>query len=171
MIIMSVKIILVMGVSGSGKTVVGRALAQSLGWDFYDADDFHPPANIAKMSAGIPLTDDDRAPWLNLLHEKLLESRGESRNCVMACSALKAKYRKVLFDGVSNFQVVYLKGGYDLISQRMQTRTGHYMKPEMLKSQFDALEEPINAFVVNIAGDVNEIVYKVIEFINITRSQ
>jgi gluconokinase len=166
MIFMSVKIILVMGVSGSGKTVVGRALAQSLGWDFYDADDFHPPANIAKMSAGIPLADDDRTPWLGLLHDKLLESLRESRNCVMACSALKGNYRKVLLDGVSNLQVVYLKGDYDLISLRMQSRTDHYMKPEMLKSQFDALEEPEDALVINISAGVNEIVGEVINFMN-----
>ena len=137
-----------MGVSG--KTTLGKALAQKLGWDFFDADDFHPPENIAKMTAGIALSDSDRAPWLAALHNQLLSTLKASHHPVLACSALKETYRTQLLEGMEVIAVIYLKGSYDLIWSRMSTREDHYMKPEMLHSQFDALEEPQDAIVLDV---------------------
>ena len=138
-----------MGVSGSGKTTLGRALAERLKWDFIDADDFHPPENIAKMAAGIPLSDPDRAPWLVSLHDQLLSTRKAGGHPVLACSALKEKYRAQLLEGLDGIAIIYLKGSHDLIWSRMSTREGHYMKPEVLQSQFDALEEPTDVVVLD----------------------
>jgi len=134
----------------SGKTTLGKALAQKLGWDFFDADDFHPPENIAKMTAGIALSDSDRAPWLAALHNQLLSTLKASHHPVLACSALKETYRTQLLEGMEVIAVIYLKGSYDLIWSRMSTREDHYMKPEMLHSQFDALEEPQDAIVLDV---------------------
>lgn len=153
---------IVMGVSGSGKTAVGKALAQSLGWDFFDADDFHPPANIAKMARGIPLDDSDRTPWLDSLHELISSSLKADKPAVLACSALKENYRQQLIDGNDGVQIVYLKGSYELIWSRMEKRTEHYMKPHMLKSQFETLEEPANAITVDIALSIEQIVKTII---------
>jgi gluconokinase len=153
---------IVMGVSGCGKSVVGKALAQSLGWDFFDADDFHPPANVAKMASGIPLDDSDRAPWLNALHDLISSSLRADHPAVLACSALKEIYRQRLMDGNNGVRLVYLKGSYDLIWSRMEKRTDHYMKPHMLKSQFEALEEPVNALTIDIGITVDEIVREII---------
>lgn len=147
-----------MGVSGCGKTSVGQKLAETLGWDFYDADDFHPPANIAKMTSGIPLTDADRAPWLESLRTLISACVQSNRPGVLACSALKERYRQTLLRGNPGAQLVYLKGSYNLIWSRMAQRPGHYMKPEMLKSQFDALEEPHNALTIDISLSVEQIV-------------
>lgn len=153
---------IVMGVSGCGKTTIGSLLARRLGWDFYDADDFHPAANVAKMAAGIPLNDDDRAPWLQTLHDLIVQSLAEHRSGVLACSALKERYRQTLLAGSSNVQVVYLKGDFALIQSRMAARAGHYMKPEMLQSQFAALEEPVNALVVDIGLSAEVIVENIL---------
>jgi gluconokinase len=142
---------LIMGVSGSGKTTLGKALAQRLGWDFFDADDFHPPENIAKMSAGIPLNDSDRVPWLAALHNLLSTTLKSNRHPVLACSALKKQYRAQLLDGMDGIALIYLKGSYDLIWARMSAREEHYMKPEMLRSQFEALEEPTNALALDVS--------------------
>ena len=147
-----------MGVSGSGKTTLGKALAQKPGWDFFDADDFHPPENIAKMAAGIPLDDSDRAPWLGALHDQLLSRLSVGRQPVLACSALKAKYRAQLLEGMDGIAVIYLQGSYDLIWSRMSTRERHYMKPEMLQSQFDALEEPKNAIMLDIRMPLKDMI-------------
>lgn len=147
-----------MGVSGSGKTTLGKALAQKPGWDFFDADDFHPPENIAKMAAGIPLDDSDRAPWLGALHDQLLSALSAGRHPVLACSALKAKYRAQLLEGMDGIAVIYLQGSYDLIWSRMSTRERHYMKPEMLQSQFDALEEPKNAIMLDIRMPLKDMI-------------
>ena len=114
--------IIVMGVSGCGKSSVGKLLAEKLGWDFYDADDFHPPVNVKKMADGIPLDDSDRAPWLALLHELISSSLKQNQPGVLACSALKERYRQQLMEGNENIQLVYLKGNYDLIWSRMSTR-------------------------------------------------
>jgi len=151
-----------MGVSGSGKTTLGKALAQKLGWDFFDADDFHPPANIVKMAAGVPLSDSDRAPWLAALHEQLLSTLKSGRHPVLACSALKDKYRAQLLEGMDGIAIIYLKGSYDLIFSRMSIREGHYMKPEMLKSQFDALEEPKDAVVLDVEMSLEEMIDTII---------
>lgn len=156
-----IRFFILMGVSGSGKTAIGKALAQKLDWDFFDADDFHPPANIAKMAKGIPLDDSDRAPWLDSLHELISSSLKADRPAVLACSALKERYRQRLLEGNEGVQIIYLKGSYDLIWSRMTQRTDHYMKPSMLKSQFDALEEPTDALTVDISQPVEKIVEQV----------
>jgi gluconokinase len=163
---MQISFFIVMGVSGCGKTSIGKALAGRIGWDFYDADDFHPPENIAKMASGIPLTDADRAPWLAALHDLIRTCLAEKRPGVLACSALKEHYRQTLLSGNQGVQIVYLKGSYDLIWSRMQARAGHYMKPEMLQSQFAALEEPVNALVVDIQPEVDEIVNNIVNSMN-----
>ncbi|PKO01380.1 MAG: gluconate kinase [Chloroflexi bacterium HGW-Chloroflexi-4] len=151
-----------MGVSGSGKSAVGQSLASKLGWDFYDADDFHPSFNIEKMASGAPLTDEDRLPWLDSLHAMISKCLKEKRNGVLACSALKEKYRQQLLFGNQNIQLVYLRGSFDLILSRMAARSEHYMKPAMLQSQFEILEEPKNGLVVDINQSVEEIVEKII---------
>ena len=160
---MNTRFMIVMGVSGSGKTSVGRSLAEHLRWDFYDADDFHPPPNIAKMANGIPLDDSDRAPWLAALHDLISSSLKADRPGVLACSALKECYRQQLMDGNEGVQIIYLKGSYDLIWSRMEKRNDHYMKPHMLKSQFDALEEPVTALTTDISMPVEDIVQAILK--------
>lgn len=154
---------LIMGVSGSGKTTLGRALARALGWDFLDADDYHPAANVAKMSAGIPLDDSDRAPWLDSLHEWLVSTLKADRRPILACSALKEIYRARLLNGINNVAVIHLKGTYDLIHARMSARGGHYMKPEMLQSQFRDLEEPQNALTLDVSAPLEDMLAAIME--------
>jgi len=149
---------IIMGVSGCGKTSVGKVLAEQLGWNFYDADDFHPPENIAKMAIGTPLTDADRAPWLESLRALIASCLRTDKPGVLACSALKERYRQILLEGNPGAQLVYLRGSYDLIWSRMARRPGHYMKPEMLQSQFDALEEPQDALTLDVSLSVEQIV-------------
>ena len=155
---MKTRFVIVMGVAGSGKTTVGELLAQRLGWSFYDADTFHPAENIAKMANGTPLNDSDRAPWLAALHALISTSLKEDRPGVLACSALKKSYRQQLLEGNEEVQFVYLKGSYDLIWSRISQRNDHYMKPQMLQSQFEALEEPTNALTFDVSMPVEEIV-------------
>jgi len=155
---MKPRFVIIMGVSGCGKSVVGKVLAQKLGWDFFDADDFHPPSNIKKMANGIPLMDEDRLPWLNTLHYLISTALKENHPGVLACSALKEKYRQILLAGSTDVQVVYLKGSYDFIWSRMSTRMDHYMQPAMLRSQFDILEEPSDALTIDIDQSIEEIV-------------
>ena len=159
--------IILMGVSGSGKTSVGTALAARLGWDFFDGDDFHSPENVAKMANGIPLNDNDRAPWLAALNAKIRECMANQRPGVLACSALKQQYRKRLLAGNPGVQIIYLKGDYDLIAARMMARS-HYMKPGMLQSQFDTLEEPADAITIDIEAPVDRIVEKIISILDQT---
>jgi gluconokinase len=149
--------ILLMGVSGSGKTTIGQMLSAQLNWPFVDGDSLHSPANIAKMAAGIPLTDDDRAPWLQSIHAVMEGWRIQQKNGIIASSALKEKYRKVLLTS-PEIKLVYLRGTYDLIYSRMQHRPGHYMKAEMLQSQFASLEEPKDAIVIDIGSEPEVIV-------------
>jgi gluconokinase len=156
-----IRFLIVMGVAGSGKTSVGKGLAEYLGWDFYDADDFHPSENVAKMASGIPLDDLDRAPWLAALHDLISSNLKQNKPGVLACSALKERYRQQLMAGDDGVQLVYLKGSYDLIWSRMIARKEHYMKPHMLQSQFDALEEPVNALTVDISIPVPEIIQEI----------
>ena len=136
------KVIVVMGVSGCGKTTVGQALARRLGYPFYDGDDFHPPENVAKMASGVPLDDVDRAPWLARLNALLHEHLERGEGAVLACSALKRRYREQLRVGNEGVLFVYLQGDFELIWERMQARPRHYMKASMLQSQFDTLEPP-----------------------------
>lgn len=149
---------IVLGVSGSGKSTVGRMLADRLGCPFYDGDDFHPPENRDKMSRGIPLTDEDRAGWLQALADLIRRRLQADESGVLACSALKEKYRQVLRVDPARVRFVYLRGDYALILARMHTRRGHYMQPGMLKSQFEALEEPTDALVEDIRQSPAEIV-------------
>jgi gluconokinase len=146
-----------MGVSGCGKTTIGRMLAARLGWEFYDADDFHSPENIAKMAKGIPLTDEDRKPWLDALRRQIAECLADNHPGVLACSALKAAYREELVDHDDDIQIVYLKGSFDVIWKRMEGRKNHYMKPDMLASQFAALEEPPDALVEDVEKSPDKI--------------
>ena len=150
-------VVVIMGVTGSGKTTVGKQLASDLGWQYYDADDFHPPANIQKMSDGIPLDDVDRQPWLESLRNLISESLRRNENAVLACSALKRSYRDYLVID-ERVKLIYLKGDYDLIRNRLTQRKGHYMDPNLLKSQFDILEEPEREVQVDIASGPDEIV-------------
>jgi gluconokinase len=144
------RIVVVMGVAGSGKTTVGTMLADAMPCAFLDADSLHTAANIAEMRRGIPLTDAGRAPWLAAVHARLLDSFSRGECLVVACSALKQAYRMVLADGVP-ITWVYLKGTAALIQSRLQLRTGHYMQSVMLASQFDALEEPSDALIADIS--------------------
>ncbi len=151
-------VIILMGVSGSGKTTIGQLLAQSLGWTFYDGDDFHPQANIEKMRQGTPLTDDDRASWLAALQQLIDHLLQNDRSAVLACSALKQVYRRRLQRHPENVRFVYLKGDYDLIRQRLTARQRHFMRPGLLGSQFATLEEPQEVLTVDIAQSPEAIV-------------
>jgi gluconokinase len=149
--------VVLMGVAGSGKTTIGRSLAAELGWKFYDADDFHPPANVEKMARGVPLDDADRLPWLETLRALVRACLERGESAVLACSALKANYRAYLLLD-ERVKLAYLKGNFDLIQKRLATRRGHFMSAAMLESQFAALEEPERKFHVDISGTPEEIV-------------
>ncbi|HEY6337423.1 MAG TPA: gluconokinase [Candidatus Sulfotelmatobacter sp.] len=155
-------IAIVMGVVGSGKTLVGRLLAQQLGWEFADADDFHSPANVDKIHRGTPLTDEDRAPWLERLRAQIMHWTAAERNAVLACSALKRSYRQELAVG-PEVQFVYLKGSPELIAQRLRSRHGHFADEEILASQFADLEEPDAAVAIEIARTPEQIVAEIRE--------
>jgi gluconokinase len=134
-------IVIVFGVSGAGKTTIGKLLAEELGWQFYEADDFHPRANIEKMRSGLPLTDEDRWPWLERLREQIMRSLAAKENAVLACSALKRMYREHLRVS-GDVKFVFLRGDYALIERQLRRRRGHFMNPALLQSQFADLEEP-----------------------------
>jgi gluconokinase len=154
-------ITIVMGVSGSGKTTVGKLLAQSLNWDFSDADDFHPSANIEKMSRGIPLEDADRLPWLLQLQAAIDRWLLENKNVVLACSALKASYREMLCRDQQQMKIVYLKGSFHLLATRLKTRENHYMKADLLLSQLETLEEPEDAIIIDASQPLELIVRQI----------
>lgn len=153
-------IVIVMGVVGAGKTTVGTLLASQLGWGFADADDFHPAANVEKISHGIPLTDADREPWLDQLHAAILRWISEGRNVVLACSALKRSYRAKLHAS-SDVQFVYLKGSGTLIADRLSHRRGHFAGEAILASQLADLEEPDSAIAVEISNTPAQIVQRI----------
>ena len=150
-------VVVLMGVAGSGKTTVGRRLADELGWKFYDADDFHPPANVEKMGRGVPLADEDRRPWLAALRRLIDDSLARGESAVLACSALKESYRQQLLADPRT-RLVYLRGDYDLIKGRLANRRGHYMQPGMLDSQFADLEEPAREAHLDASPHPDEIV-------------
>lgn len=145
-------VLILMGVSGCGKTTIGQDLAAHLGWPFFDGDDFHPPENIARMAAGVPLDDAGRAPWLDRLAELIHTHIARGESAVLACSALKKSYRDRLRQDSSAVKFIYLQGDFDLIWSRMQARSAHYMPPALLHSQFADLEPPApsEALVVSI---------------------
>ncbi len=151
-------VIILMGVSGSGKTLIGQLLAKDLGWPFYDGDDFHPQANIDKMSRGIPLNDEDRKPWLDILQQLIHKCLQEGQQAILACSALKQAYRDHLLKDNPGALFVYLKGTYDLILRRLQERKGHYMKADLLTSQFNTLEEPKGVLTIDVDQEPETIV-------------
>lgn len=160
-------VIVLMGVSGSGKSTVGTALADILGWQFYEGDNFHSESNVQKMAQGIPLTDEDREPWLANLHNLIAEQIASEKPAIIACSALKQKYRDQFLEDNEGTMIVYLRGDFKLIDQRMHKRQKHYMKADMLQSQFDALEEPENAIVVSIEGEIDKIVDEIINTLDV----
>lgn len=152
-----------MGPAGSGKTTVGKLLADQLSWEFADGDDFHPPANIEKMSQGIPLTDEDRLPWLQSIRDAMRQWQAQGKSVVVACSALKRNYRDLLGIGsnAKAIKLVYLKGTYDLLLERLHSRTGHYMKEQMLTSQLADLEEPTDTLTIDISNTPEKIVSEI----------
>jgi gluconokinase len=154
-------VIVLMGVAGSGKTTIGQKLAADLGWTFHDADEFHPPENIAKMSAGIPLTDRDRAPWLAAIRAHIDACLARGQGAVVTCSALKAAYRAVLVADPATVKLVHLTGDFALLAARIGGRQGHFMKPEMLRSQLETLEAPSDALAVDITPPPQEIVAEI----------
>lgn len=163
--------LVLMGVSGSGKTSVGKQLSEILVWPFYDGDDFHSFENVCKMASGIPLDDDDRLTWLDELHDLIADHLAQGRSMLLACSALKRSYRARLSEGVPGVVFVYLQGDFDLIYTRMQARGQHYMKAGMLRSQFASLEPPGDAITVNIDQRVEDIAGQIIHDLDLKDSR
>jgi gluconokinase len=159
----SPRVIIVMGVAGSGKSTIGAALADAVHGEFHDADDFHPAANIAKMAAGHPLDDADRAPWLATLRREVIDAAPAGTPTVLACSALKRAYRDELGVGTSGVALVYLEGSSETLTRRLSDRHGHFMRPEMLASQLASLEAPSpgEGLTISIVQPVDEIVRKI----------
>ena len=163
-------ILVLMGVSGSGKSTVGKLLAGRLRWEFGDADSFHPPANVEKMQKGIPLTDEDRWPWLRAIAAWIDKTRAAGACGVVGCSALKRRYRDILIGERRDVRLVYLKGSEELIARRMAMRHGHFMPPSLLSSQFTALEEPgpdERPVIVSIEPPPREIVAQILSMLDI----
>lgn len=158
-------IVIVMGVAGSGKTTIGVKFAAGLGWPFFDGDDFHPPENIAKMSSGIALTDSDRGPWLQALADLIANKIASNTSAVLACSALKSAYRDRLKTGAGpntdQIRFVYLKVSPSIAHERLRKREGHFMPEELISSQFETLEEPDDAIIVNASLSPDEVVAQI----------
>lgn len=155
-------VIVLTGPMGCGKTTIGNLLATKLNWRFADGDDYHPPQNVRKMRSGVPLEDADRLPWLQILHDHIQESLLNGENLVLACSALKHSYRKILGIDQQNVVSVFLKGNYELLQQRINGRTHQYMAKGLLTSQLATLEEPRSGLTVDISGSPEEIVAHII---------
>lgn len=153
-------ILIIMGVTGSGKTTIGRMLAEQLGWQFADADEFHPAANVEKMRQGMALDDDDRRPWLERLRAEIINWIAQGDNVVLACSALKRSYRALL-DAAPQVRFVYLKGSAQLIGERLSARHGHFAGAQILPGQFADLEEPEDSLTIDIAATPLEIVREI----------
>jgi len=158
-------IVLVMGVSGSGKNTVGEPLAQRLDWKFIDGDDYHPPENVKKMAAGTPLQDEDRWPWLDRLNALLKKEE----DAVVACSALKEAYRRRLLAGIQECAIVHLRGSFELIRSRVEARKHRYMPASLLQSQFDTLEPPADAIEVDVSRNVEANISTIVEQIEARR--
>ena len=155
-------IVIVMGVTGAGKTTIGRALATALGWEFHDGDDLHSEASKLKMHRGIALDDADRAPWLAAIRQLIEAMLSQGRDGVVACSALKQSYRDEIVVDPNAVKIVYLKGSKEMIAERLRNRGAHFMDPDLLQSQFDTLEEPRDAIVVDIAAAPEAIVNEIV---------
>jgi gluconokinase len=162
---MNTRVLLVMGVSGSGKTALGQRVADELGWVFADADDYHSSANRLKMARGEALTDEDRWPWLNVLHELIRSHVVERRSMVLACSALKASYRNALIQDLDGISVIFLSGDRQVLEERMRHRN-HFMPIRLLDSQLATLEPPETALVLNIKEPLENLVQQVLWFVN-----
>ena len=158
-------VIYIMGVSGSGKTTIGQMLAAQTALPFFDADDFHPAANKEKMKSGIALTDDDRIPWLQNLHQ-VATDQNKIKGAIIACSALKEKYRSILTNGIAQPAFIFLQGTYESILNRVEKRSGHFMPPQLLQSQFDSLEIPFHAFTVDIEQEPGKITQLILQYLN-----
>jgi gluconokinase len=166
--------LVVMGVSGSGKSTIGTQLALQLHWEFEDGDWFHPARNIDKMHAGLPLTDEDRAPWLIAIADFIDQARLSGRHAVVACSALKRRYRIVIVGNRPDVRLIYLKGSVEMIGRRIAARHEHFMPQSLLQSQFDALEEPgsdEHPLVVSIEPRPREIVAKILDALRAQTSE
>jgi gluconokinase len=163
-------IVVVMGVAGSGKSTIGAKLAGSEGWTFLDGDSLHSPANTKKMSESIPLTEEDRAPWLLAVRARIESALQANQPLVVACSALKESHRQVLRVDPPSFRLVYLKGDPETLRQRLRDRQGHFMKESMLESQLAILEEPTDALVVDISEDEDRIVERIRAWLRLSRS-
>ncbi len=157
--------IILMGVSGCGKTTIGQRLASLLEIPFYEGDKYHSEANVNKMAQGTPLTDEDRKEWLAALADLIRDELAKGHSGVLACSALKEKYRQQLRVDPEKVHFIYLKGEYDVIHSRMKSRKGHYMGARMLHSQFETLEEPQDAFIVDISQSPDNIVERIVEYL------
>jgi len=151
-------IVIIMGAAGAGKTTVGRALAEALGWRFIDADDLHPPSNIDKIRSGIALTDEDRAPWLARTHDAILRASRERADLVLACSALRRDYRATLADGITDVRWVFLDGDAELLAGRLRNRPGHFAGPAIVSSQLETLERPRDALTLHAGLPVDELI-------------
>ena len=156
-------VVLIMGVASTGKTTVGQALADAIGWSFRDADGFHPPSNIAKMSAGKPLTDADRDPWLASIRVHVTATLARGESAIVTCSALKERYRRFIIGRSQGVKLVHLTGAPELLRRRIAERQGHFMKPEMLASQLADLEPPRDALTLDVAEPVATLVAKIRE--------
>jgi gluconokinase len=154
-------VVIVMGVAGSGKTTIASELARTLGWEFLDADSLHSPANVAKMHAGIPLDDADRAPWLQALRREIERSLAGTRSLALACSALKQSYREQLLVS-PDVKLVYLRGTFEVLRQRLEQRKGHFMPEQLLASQLETLEEPADAITVDVQHSVDEMIAEIL---------
>ena len=155
-------VVILMGVTGAGKTTVGSALAEQLGWKFVDADDYHSAVNVAKMRAGISLTDRDRIPWLASLREAIRSWLAAGENVALACSALKSSYRRILLTS-PEVKLVYLRASRELVAQRLATRQNHYMNPQLIDSQFATLEAPADAVTVDASLSTHAILDEIRE--------
>ncbi|MEZ5058750.1 MAG: gluconokinase [Saprospiraceae bacterium] len=160
-------VIYIMGVSGSGKSTIGKLLAEKVKIPFYDGDDFHTNSNKEKMASGVPLSDEDRLPWLNSIRTFAFE-KANSQSLIIACSALKQSYRDILSNGIEeSVKWIHLYGNHELILKRMQKRTGHFMPSELLQSQYDTLEIPENALTISIENKPEEIILQIINYLEL----
>jgi len=163
------KVVVLIGAMGCGKTTIGQKLAETLGWQFFDADDFHPKQNVEKMRTGTALTDEDRLPWLETLHNEIQSWSGRNQNTILACSALKQAYRNIL--GVDQVRIitVHLKGSFEQILERLESRNHSYMNNTLLQSQLNTLEEPDDGFTVDISPAPETIVNNIIELLDVVQ--